>query len=125
MKYFYLPGICLLAGCSSTWVPVSQNTAYTAQEADVFCRKEAWAVFPVKNEIATETEWKMPDLICKERGDKEKTKAQRCYADPTAGPLQNVKTHSYVVDVNEKSRRDYHADCMKEKGWKKITRFGW
>ena len=126
MKFRYLLFAVALSGCTSAWVPVGHDSVYTQQEAETRCSQEAFKVLPIKNEIATETTYEKPPLICEDGNNKKsKKKKGKCYVDSYALQLKSTKTRSYVLDVNEDSRKSYQTRCMNNMGWKRVDLFLW
>ncbi|MDC9595552.1 hypothetical protein [Xenorhabdus anantnagensis] len=105
--------ICLsLAGCTTQWVPATSNPV-PFSEAKVECKLSALQQFPVKNEVAQRSTMKMVQQPCI---NKDQCGKNGYYS-------QNVPvTESYVMDVNEGSRRESYHGCMQQKGWKQITK---
>ncbi|MDC9593238.1 hypothetical protein [Xenorhabdus sp. IM139775] len=109
---FSLLMCCSLAGCTTQWVPATSNPP-PLNEAMAECQSSASNLFPVKNEVAQRSTLK--------------SVRQPCSNDDKCGKegyyYQNVPMYeSYVIDVNEDSRREFYRNCMLQKGWKQQTR---
>ncbi|MTH45512.1 hypothetical protein [Intestinirhabdus alba] len=127
MKVYLLLLAVMLSGCTSKWIPAAGKSDYTLQEAEEICYTEALRKLPIKNEIATETTYERPNLICDDEDNKKNKKKahKKCYIDSYGWQLQGQKTRSYVLDVNEESRENYYRWCMQQKGWEKKNIFLW
>jgi hypothetical protein len=103
MKVYLLLLAVMLSGCTSKWIPAAGKSDYTLQEAEEICYTEALRKLPIKNEIATETTYERPNLICDDEDNKKNKKKahKKCYIDSYGWQLQGQKTRSYVLDVKE------------------------
>ncbi|AXF77062.1 hypothetical protein LU631_21270 [Erwinia tracheiphila] len=103
----------LLCGCSSHWIK-NRATAEDFLTAKTFCEAQAENKFPVKNEVAQKTIYSKKYEKCKKNDDCEGKKYKT---------TERPETQSYVMDVNDDSRRRSFYQCMSIKGWEKETKF--
>lgn len=99
----------LLSGCTSKWVKIRSNAEeYTSASAS--CNSLARQTFPVKNEVAQRTKYTTDYETCRKKDDcgEKKTRA-----------VKRPEIESYVMDVNDGSRKQLFRQCMEEKGWEK------
>ncbi|HDS6412607.1 TPA: hypothetical protein QHZ98_005452 [Klebsiella oxytoca] len=112
INYIFLFSL-LLSGCSSQWVK-SKATAEDLSTAKIFCETQAEKKSPVKNEVAQRTTYSQKYEKCNKsdvcEGKKYKT-------------IERPETESYVIDVNNDSRRRSFHQCMSMKGWEEETKF--
>lgn len=104
---FLVIAVFLLCGCSTQWI-MTRSTAEAFSSAKYTCEAQSENKFPVKNEVAQRTKYSNHYEKCKNKKDcdgKDYTLTER------------PETESYVMDVNEGSRRQAFLSCMTQKGW--------
>lgn len=103
----------ILSGCFSQWVRNSAN-AEEFSLAKNSCEEQAESKFPVKNEVAQKTRSTQYKEDCKKDEDCNGKKYRT---------VRESEIESYVMDVNEDSRRHLLYQCMSRKGWKSETKW--
>ncbi|AOM39714.1 hypothetical protein [Xenorhabdus hominickii] len=93
-----------LTACMTRWVPITSNPT-PLDEAKRICDKLALKQFPVKNEVAYKTN---TTTIHNSYGSGDKK---------TTYDQTFPKIETYIMDVNEGSRKKQFEECMNENGW--------
>lgn len=103
--------VVVLTGCTTQWVKI-RTTSEDLVTAKKNCDIQAEKKFPVKNEIAQKTTYDTQYENCEKKedcgGEKYRT-------------IRLPQVESYVMDVNEESRRNEFTHCMNSRGWEEQT----
>lgn len=109
LRFSLLILIFLLSGCETQWVNLSSEEIFST--AKNFCHNQAKNKFPIKNEIVQRTKYLPSYTHC--------SRKKHCHYR-----ADRVEIESYVMDVNDDSRRREFHECMGQRGWQEEIKWG-
>ncbi|WP_291968798.1 hypothetical protein [Candidatus Symbiopectobacterium sp.] len=113
IKFTLLFATLLLSGCTTQWVKSSVKAEdFTISKGA--CETLSKEKFPVKNEVAQQTQYTSYYLPCWKNGN--------CQNEEYIIG-KRPETQSYVVDVNSGSSQALFNQCMKLRGWTSETKW--
>ncbi len=105
------------SGCVTEWVPRTNAADYSYSTN--YCSTESKEQWPVKNEVAMRTVYVEKLETCREED------TSKCDVDGKYNRVQQPEIESYVMDVNQSSRRSAYTSCMWYWGWSEQERWLW